>query len=98
MAGNNGLTTAGAGTLILSGLNTYTGNTVVNGAMLAYQTTMGHNATTYSGVGTVQLASGVTALNGDATFGSAFTGLIDWKPAGCSPPLAIRRLKIIWVV
>jgi autotransporter-associated beta strand protein len=53
LSGSGGLTVAGSGTLELSGANTYTGNTAVNGAILKLDSTSNHS-------GTFQLSNGAT--------------------------------------
>jgi len=59
LAGTNGLSKAGAGTLVLSNANTYTGGTTVNGGMLALDYNVGDTTT-----GTLAAGSTVTVNSG----------------------------------
>jgi len=79
LAGSDGFTKTGTGTLVLSGANTYTGGTVVNQGILSYTTVNQTTTTTYSGTGTVQIGTGVTTFNPNATFGASFTGTLDFQ-------------------
>jgi len=79
LGGNGGLTKTGTGTLTLTGMNTYTGNTVVNAGELKLNAARLHDSAsvTISGTGKINLAHGgidsVSALTFGATNGVAGT-------------------------
>lgn len=81
LAGTNGFIKAGAGTLTLSGPNTYTGSTTVNATVGGITFTTAPSFTTFTGNGTVELNLG-TAVGLAGTFGSGFRGQINITGAG----------------
>ncbi len=78
LAGSSGLTKAGAGTLVLSGVNTYTGTTSVSGGILnvANNSALGSSGddTTVSTGGTLELASGIALTENIKLSGTGSTG------------------------
>lgn len=92
LAGTGSLTKDGAGMLVVSNALGYSGVTVVKAGTLAYATTLGTGATTYSGTGTVRL-TGVMSMNGNATFGPDFTGLLDVGMNGVFTSLNTTRFS-----
>ncbi|MFD0892065.1 autotransporter-associated beta strand repeat-containing protein [Luteolibacter ambystomatis] len=94
LSGTGGLGKAGTGTLILSGANTYSGNTDVSGGTLLANNTTGlatgtgttvvHSTTILGGTGTigaVTLESGSTLAPGNGAIGVLTTGALT-LPAG----------------
>lgn len=66
LAGTAGMNKAGAGALVLSGANTYTGNTTVNAGSLVLAYNSGGNGTLSSPTLTVNNGASVTATAGNA--------------------------------
>ncbi len=80
--GNLGLNKSGSGTLTLSGVNTYTGDTVVSAGTLFVNGSLGNSAVTVDPLATI---GGTGTINGDLTFAAnSFLEVIDFDN-----PLAI---------
>ena len=71
LAGANGMTKAGTGTVTLSGTNSYTGATIVNQGTLELAFSGDNNA----GVGTIAVGSDITVNAGGTLLGSAVNAL-----------------------
>lgn len=81
LAGTNGFIKTGAGSLTLSGPNTYTGTTTVNSGVGELKFTAAPSFTTFTGNGTIEFNFGAT-LDEAGTFGSGFTGQINITGVG----------------
>jgi len=84
LAGSNGLTVTGTGTLSLSATETYTGTTIVSGGTLALTGNRSFNGGVFNtGTHTFQVNTGATlSLTGDWTSCGAFTALTSFNING----------------
>jgi autotransporter-associated beta strand protein len=90
LTGTAGLTKSGAGTLMLTAANAYSGNTTVNGGILdVAQATLATNSTiTLAGGATLQLDFAVTNTVSSLVLNGVSQPLGVYKAAGSSPYLA----------